>query len=238
MNKISIIIPILNEEKTIVSLLQHLFNNSSNNNISEIIIVDGGSTDQSYQLVSDYLLINDKVVLLTSEKGRAKQMNIGAKHATGNILYFLHADSFPPTSFDQLIINEVEKGNLAGCFKMKFDHPHWWLQLASWLTHFKWRACRGGDQSQFISTALFNDIGGYDEKYRIYEDNILINELYKRKQFVVIQNWIITSARLYQQKGIWTLQYHFWAIYVKRWFGASADEIYDYYKKHIAARPH
>ena len=96
MNKISIIIPILNEEKTIVSLLQHLFNNSSNNNISEIIIVDGGSTDQSYQLVLDYLLINDKVVLLPSEKGRAKQMNIGAKHATGNILYFLHADSLPP----------------------------------------------------------------------------------------------------------------------------------------------
>ena len=128
----------------------------------------------------------------------------------------------------------MEKGNFAGCFKMKFDHRHWWLQLASWLTHFKWRACRGGDQSQFITKELFNDIGGYEEEFMIYEDNILINELYKRRQFVVIQDWVITSARLYKRKGIWTLQYHFWAIYVKRWCGASADDIYRYYNKHIA----
>lgn len=234
MNKISIIIPILNEEKTIVSLLQHLFKNSYNNNISEIIIVDGGSTDQSYPIVLDYSLKNDKVMLISSAKGRAKQMNTGAKKANGDILYFLHADSFPPINFDQLIINEVEKGNLAGCFKMKFNNNHWWLRLASWLTQFHWRACRGGDQSQFITKILFNEIGGYNEEFMIYEDNILINELYKRNQFKVIQNWIITSARLYDKKGIWNLQYHFWTIYIKRWFGASADDIYNYYKKNIA----
>ena len=177
---------------------------------------------------------NFKILLFNSPKGRAKQMNLGAKQATGNILYFLHADSFPPKNFDQLIIDEAEKGNLAGCFKMKFDNSHWWLRLASWLTHFSWRACRGGDQSQFITKDLFNEIGGFDESYVIYEDNILINELFKRKQFVVIQEWIITSARLYERKGIWTLQYHFWTIYIKRWFGASADEIHSYYKKYIA----
>ncbi|MFK5983021.1 MAG: TIGR04283 family arsenosugar biosynthesis glycosyltransferase, partial [Flavobacteriaceae bacterium] len=177
---------------------------------------------------------NFKILLFNSQKGRAKQMNLGAKQATGSILYFLHADSFPPKNFDQLIIDEVEKGNLAGCFKMKFDNSHWWLRLASWLTHFSWRACRGGDQSQFITKNLFNEIGGFDESYVIYEDNILINELFKRKQFVVIQEWITTSARLYERKGIWKLQYHFWAIYVKRWFGASAEDIYRYYIKNIA----
>ena len=255
---ISIIIPVLNEAKTISKLLTHLIENSTSKNISEIIVVDGGSTDGTISIIQnilsprvlpkvvgtrplenlstapDYYRDDQTTILLNSKKGRAKQMNAGAKQATGNILYFLHADSFPPKIFDQLIINEVEKGNLAGCFKMKFDHHHWWLQLASWLTHFKWRACRGGDQSQFISKTLFNDIGGYDEKFMIYEDNILINELFKRKQFVVIQKWIITSARLYERKGIWTLQYHFWTIYVKRWFGASADDIYRYYKKYIA----
>jgi len=255
---ISIVIPVLNEAESIGKLLTHINKNSSSNNISEIIVVDGGSTDGTISIIQnilsprvlpkvvgtrplenlstapDYYRGDQTTILLNSNKGRAKQMNTGAKQATGNILYFLHADSFPPKNFDQLIINEVEKGNLAGCFKMKFDHPHWWLRLASWLTHFKWRACRGGDQSQFITKTFFNDIGGYDENFMIYEDNILINELYKRKQFVVIQNWIITSARLYKQKGIWSLQYHFWAIYVKCWFGASADDIYDYYKKHIA----
>jgi hypothetical protein len=160
-------------------------------------------------------------------------MNKGAQAASGDILYFLHADSFPPKNFDRYILSEVKKGNPAGCFRMKFDSDHWWLKLAGWLTQFRWRACRGGDQSQFITKELFEEIGGFDETYTIYEDNILINELYKRKKFVVIQKCITTSARLYRQKGVWNLQYHFWAIYVKRWFGADADELYQYYLKHI-----
>src|SRR6056300_1114502 len=168
MNKISIIIPILNEAEFIAKLLQHIKDNSTQNHIADIIVVDGGSTDDSTQIVSSF----KNVTLLNSEKGRAKQMNFGAKHATGNILYFLHADSFPPKHFDQLIINEVQKGNKAGCFRMQFDSTHWWLKLASWFTQFNWRACRGGDQSQFITKKLFNEIDGYDEQYLIYEDNI------------------------------------------------------------------
>ena len=235
MNKISIIIPILNEANSIVLLLQHLIDNSSSTSISEIIVVDGGSKDESFKMVSEFLLLNNKVVLISSERGRATQMNLGKQKATGTILYFLHADSFPPSDFDQLIINEVEKGNLAGCFKMKFDHQHWWLRLASWLTKFQWRACRGGDQSQYITKILFDEIGGYDERFMIYEDNILINELYKKNQFKVIQKPIITSARLYERKGIWTLQYHFWTIYIKRWMGTSSEDIYRYYNKYIAS---
>ena len=229
MNKISIIIPILNEADTIGDLLHHISANSSIKNIAEIIVVDGGSTDGSKEIVFGF----ETIKLLDSKKGRAKQMNIGAKSATGSIFYFLHADAFPPKYFDQLIINEVKNENLAGCFRMQFDHNHWWLRLASWLTQFPWRACRGGDQSQFITKKLFDEIDGYDEDYIIYEDNILINELYARNLFVVIQKKIKTSARCYKRNGIWKLQYHFWTIYVKRWFGASALEIYNYYKKHI-----
>lgn len=227
---ISIIIPILNEEATIGKLLNHLFENSSKENIADLIVVDGGSTDHSESIIKKF----QNVTFLISDKGRAKQMNIGAKNAKGNILYFLHADSFPPKHFDQLIINEVENGNLAGCFKMKFDSNHWWLKLAGWLTHFRWRACRGGDQSQFITKKLFNTIGGFDERFVVYEDNDLINKLYAINQFVVIQQWLTTSARRYEHNGVWKLQYHFWMIYMKKWFGASADELYGYYKKHIA----
>ncbi len=239
MNKISIIIPIFNEGQTIGKLLNHLLENSSQKNISEIIIVDGGSNDGSKKVVERFQKGLDCarpeiVILLNSKKGRAKQMNIGSSFATGNVLYFLHADSFPPKNFDKLIINEVKKGNKAGCFKMKFDYNHWWLQLASWLTQFRWRACRGGDQSQYITKKLFNEIGGFDENYTIYEDNILINELYKRKQFTVINKKLTSSARRYKKYGIWKLQYHFWTIYVKKWFGANAEELHAYYKKNIA----
>src|SRR5690606_1326132 len=236
MNKISIIIPILNEAENIQNLLQHLMSNSKEENISELIIVDGGSTDGSKEIIKTFFKEHafNKIYLIESPKGRAKQMNLGAKTAQGNILYFLHADSFPPKHFDQDLINAVEKGHLAGCFRMQFNHKHWWLRLASWLTQFHWRACRGGDQSQFITKTLFQEIGGYNERYIIYEDNILINQLYKRKQFKVINKKLTTSARRYQTHGIWKLQYHFWAIYVKKWFGASPEELYKYYKKHIA----
>ncbi|PSG90693.1 TIGR04283 family arsenosugar biosynthesis glycosyltransferase [Aurantibacter aestuarii] len=228
---ISIIIPVLNEAETIEELLHHLIDNASLENITEIIVVDGGSTDGTQDLVINLGL---NVRLISSQKGRAKQMNTGAKASKGTILYFLHADSFPPNRYDAFIIQEYHKNNLAGCFRLRFDNDHWWLRLASWLTQFSWRACRGGDQSQFITKDLFNDIGGFDESYIIYEDNILINELFARKEFVVINKEIRTSARLYERHGVWKLQYHFWTIYVKKWFGASADDLLSYYKKHIA----
>lgn len=227
---ISIIIPVLNEVKTIEELLFHLVDCADLKNINEIIVVDGGSTDGTKNIIQSLDL---KIKLLNSEKGRAKQMNTGSSIATGDILYFLHADSFPPLNYDTHIINEVKKGNNAGCFRLQFDSNHWWLKIASWLTQFSWRACRGGDQSQFITKALFEDIGGFDETYNIYEDNILINELYKRNEFVVINKKIKTSARLYKKHGVWKIQYHFLAIYLKRWNGATAVELYEYYKKHI-----
>jgi len=247
MTKISIIIPILNEAETIEKLLNYLIEHSSKQNIAEIIVVDGGSTDASKDIISKFdlyreanpetssgLMNQTKIILVNSSKGRAKQMNTGSKVATGSILYFLHADSFPPKDFDLHIVNEVENGHLAGCFRLQFDHSHWWLRLASWLTQFHWRACRGGDQSQFITKDLFDDIGGFDESYIIYEDNILINELYSREQFKVINKKLRTSARRYEKHGIWKLQYHFWAIYVKKWLGASAEDLHNYYKKYIA----
>lgn len=230
MSKLSVIIPMLNEASTIGKLLEHLQTETHSLNDVEIIVVDGGSSDDSMKIANSFKNIH----VIQSGKGRAKQMNVGAEAANGKVLYFLHADSIPPNSYDQLILQEVEQGNLAGCFRLKFDHDHWWLKLAGWLTRFRWRACRGGDQSQFITRELFNDIGGFDERYIIYEDNDLINKLYARKQFVVIQECIQTSARCYERHGIWKLQYHFWAIYVKKWLGATPESLHAYYKKKIA----
>lgn len=229
MNRISIVIPILNEVETISNLLNHLIKNSTKENISEIIIVDGGSTDGSQDKVSKF----KNTILLNSQKGRAKQMNLGAKHATGTILYFLHADSFPPKNFDTYILNEIEKGNSAGCFRMKFNSNHLWLKLAGWLTQLPFKFCRGGDQSQFITKLLYNDIGGFDESFIIYEDNDFISKLYKLNQFVVIQKWLVTSARCYSKNGIWKLQWHYWTIHLKKFFGASPHELNQYYKKYI-----
>lgn len=231
---ISIIIPVFNEASGIVRLLHHIAENGSGH-IQEIIVADGGSKDNTVALIESFKQCNPglNLILVHAQKGRAKQMNTGASYATADVLYFLHADSFPPARFDTLIMEQVQNGNPAGCFRMHFDNNHWWLRLAGWLTRLNWRACRGGDQSQFITRSLFKEIGGYDESYIIYEDNILINELFARHQYVVIQEWLTSSARLYEEKGIWYVQYHFWAIYVKKWLGAGPDELLDYYVKNI-----
>jgi len=163
-------------------------------------------------------------------------MNLGAKHAKGNILYFLHADSLPPHNFDQHIIDKIEEGNKAGCFIMKFNSKHWWLKLAGILTRLPWKVARGGDQSLFITRNLFNTIGGYDERFTIYEDNNLIGRLYAKNQFIVIQKWLITSARRYEEKGLWRLQYHFWTIHLKNWLGADAETLHQYYLKHVSVK--
>lgn len=231
MNSISIIIPTLNEADHIEKLLRYLIVQKQSNIINEVIVVDGGSTDGTTELIHQ---ING-IQLISSEKGRARQLNVGAKSASGDILYFLHADSMPPLGFDQFIVSEIENGHEAGCFRIEFDSDHWWLKLAGWFTQFNWKVCRGGDQSLFITKALFDNIGGYDESYPIYEDNVLTEELFRRKSHVVINQPLKTSARLYKKLGVWKVQYHFWRIHFMHRIGATPQELSSYYRQHIAS---
>jgi rSAM/selenodomain-associated transferase 2 len=229
MNKISIVIPVFNEINSIEKLLSHLINSVLSKDVIEIITVDGGSTDGSQEKINGH----PNVTLIQSEKGRAVQMNAGAKAATGNILYFLHCDSLPPRHFDRIIEDTVQNGNQAGCFRMKFDYRHPVLMISQWFTRFNHISCRGGDQSLFITNELFKELKGFDENFVIYEDNEIISRLYSKNQFVVIPDYIITSARRYRQNGIWRLQYHFSIIHLKRRLGHSTENMLQYYRKNI-----
>ena len=228
---ISIIIPVLNEESSIIKLLDHLYGYANNASLLEVTIVDGGSKDATVQLVNDFALTNPEmsVQLITSEKGRGKQLHNGSKVATGEILYFLHADSYPPKDYDLLIINAVKNQHPAGCFRMKFKSSHPWLIIIGWFTRFSWKASRGGDQSQYITRELYDKIGGYKTNIPIYEDYDLITRLYEIDQYYVIPKWLKTSARRYHEKGVLKLQWFYLTIYWRKYRGATIDELYEYY---------
>jgi rSAM/selenodomain-associated transferase 2 len=227
---ISIIIPVYNEAEVIEANLKQIQKRISKKNyVKEILVIDGGSQDVTFEIASSL----DGIKVFKSPKGRPQQMNFGAKQANGEILYFLHIDSFPTKDFDELIVNSVRNGHEAGCFKMKFRSQHPWLMFVSWLTKFKARSCRGGDQSLFVTKSLFDDIGGYNEDFLIYEDHEILKPIYDRTDFHVIQEWISTSARRFREKGVLSLQLLFWAIYFKKWLGATPKELFKFYEKHI-----
>ncbi len=231
---ISIVIPVLNEVETIGSLLSHISENASKKNIAEILVVDGGSIDGTQNIVINFSEKSSfHIKCIDSEKGRAKQMNHGASEANGSILYFLHADSLPPKSFDSDITSEVKKGNLAGCFRMKFDSNHIVLKVSQWFTQFNIKFCRGGDQSLFIAKDLFNKLSGFNENYTIYEDCEFTNRIYENSTFKVLPKFILTSSRKYSEIGTWRLQFHFTMIHLKKWAGATPQDLYKYYKKNI-----
>nr|WP_299343056.1 TIGR04283 family arsenosugar biosynthesis glycosyltransferase [Allomuricauda sp.] len=226
--KISIVIPVLNEEKGLGSVLQHLQRASTPKNVEEIICIDGGSKDKTMEIASKH---GAKIV--HSKKGRARQMNTGAKVANGEILYFLHADTYPPKRFDEIILEAMEKGSESGCFRMKFDTRNPILRFFAWLSRINHSLCRGGDQSLFIKTELFEQTKGFNEDYLIYEDTEFIRRLYHHTQFKVLPHHVITSARKYREKGWLRVQFHFGMIHLMNYFGAGPEELYRYYHKNL-----
>ena len=175
MNKtyLSIIIPVLNELEQLEELTTILKKRTVFHN--EIIVVDGGSSDGSIE----WLERKEGITLIQTKKGRAHQQNEGAKIATSEILYFLHADSRPPKEFDEIIYTAYTKNSKAGCFQLGFSSNHWALSLTARASRFNSRYCRGGDQSLFIQKKLFNTLNGFNEEYIICEDGELIDRIYK-----------------------------------------------------------
>ena len=230
MSRISLIIPVLNEAEALRALLPYLREQAQTSDaLCEIVVADGGSTDQSVAIAEAH---GARVV--RSEAGRARQMNAGARQALGEILYFLHADTFPPPRYDRLIMQATAREPVAGCFRLAFDRPGTVLRFFAWFTRLNWPICRGGDQSLFLPAAWFEALGGFNEAFRIYEDNELTGRLYRRYGFVVLPQTVTTSTRRYREVGTLRLQYYFAVIHLKKWLGSSPEALYRYYRKKIA----
>lgn len=222
---VSIIIPAYNEEKNIGKLIAYLKEIITQDK-TEFIVVDGGSKDQTAAEAERA----GARVLKSLNKGRACQMNFGAEYAKGDVLYFLHSDTYPPKTFIDDISRELNTGTECGCFRLHFDNDHKALSFYSCFTRFNLDVFRFGDQSLFVKKKLFQKIGGFDENLIVMEDQEIVSRLKDHAQFSVIQKPVTTSARKYEQIGIFKLQAIFTIIVCLFYLKISQETIAHFYK--------
>ena len=191
---ISIIIPTYNEELYIGNLVSYLKKQASP---AEIIVTDGGSHDQTFQLAKEA----GAITVLSPQKGRASQMNYGASIAIGDVLYFVHADAFPPQNFVPDILSAITNGYDLGRYTTKFISNKSLLRINEWLTRFDFFICMGGDQTLFIRKKLFNKLGGFKEEMQLMEEFEFCARARKEGRYKIMNGSALISARKYEKNN-------------------------------------
>jgi rSAM/selenodomain-associated transferase 2 len=201
LERISVIIPVLNEAERIERAISSI----TPSTYTEVIVVDGGSTDCTVKLAQGL-----GVKVLTSPAGRAAQMNAGAAVATGEILVFLHADTLLPPGFDVLIRAVLQSAKhpkqpmpIAGAFSLRIDAPltrlRWVERGVNWRS--RWFQMPYGDQAIFLRADTFEKIGGFPD-LPIMEDFELVRRLKPLGSIVIVSTSVVTSARRWLQRGV------------------------------------
>ena len=193
---ISVIIPTYNEVAAIGCLVQDLLRHGGAGQV-EVLVVDANSPDGTAAAARQA----GATVLPAPKPGRAVQMNHGAAHATGDILYFVHADVGIHPDYVATLQAAVAQGHAAGCYRFRFDSPHPLLRINSFGTRFKGIMSRGGDQTLFITRALFERLGGFDERFVIMEDFEIIQRIRRVASFFIVPQDVLVSARKYETNG-------------------------------------
>jgi rSAM/selenodomain-associated transferase 2 len=205
--KVSIIIPVLNEDLVLEKNLKSL---SAFSGQTEVIVVDGGSSDNTIEIARKYARV------LSGPKGRAVQMNTGARAATGKVLIFLHADTLLPDGAIEAVTAAVAvPGVIGGRFKVRLDHPGWRYRMVGASINLRDRLMRGftGDQAIFINSSAFRTLGGYKE-IQLMEDLDLGRRMSKLGKVVRLRECVTTSARRWQRNGVLRTIFLMWTIKV------------------------
>ena len=204
---VSIIIPTLNEETTIAQTLQHLHTLPRHGIALEILVVDGGSRDQTLALV------NSPTRILSTSPSRAKQMNTGAEEALGEILLFLHADTLLPNTALQDMQTALSNPSIVGGrFNARTDHDVGLLWLVCQMVNFRSRVTRiaTGDQGIFVRRSVFHSMGGYAD-IPLMEDIDFSRRMKAEGSIATLKSCVITSARRWKTNGILQTIFLMWA---------------------------
>jgi rSAM/selenodomain-associated transferase 2 len=219
---VSVIIPVLNEEQTIGATLRALIPLQPH----EIIVVDGGSGDRTCEIAEEFGL-----QVLRSERGRARQMNNGARHASGDALLFLHADTkLPPLAFSD-IANALDDPECAGGrFDVELEGRHWMLKVIGALINCRSRATKvgTGDQAIFVRREIFRRMGGYLD-VPLMEDIAFCRALKNEGRVACLRSRVVTSARRWEKDGVWRTIVRMWALKSLYLAGVSPERLKQFY---------
>lgn len=220
--KISIIIPTLNEELLIGKLL-----GSIDKSLAEVIVADGGSTDDTIKIATS----SGAIIVENIKSGRGSQMDSGAKIARGDILLFLHCDTRLPHNWLNIIIETINtEGVIGGAFTFKTDGVGIKFRVLEKFVKIR-NNLLGlvyGDQGIFVIRDVFHKIGGF-RSLPLMEDVDCLRRLRKRGKFIVIKDEIITSSRRWEKNGFFknTLRN---SLYILLYFiGIKPSSIYKFY---------
>lgn len=231
-DKISVIVPVLYEEDRINEFLSHIKKIAADEQ-AEIILIDGdvhGSTIRK--------ILPKDARTLRSPSGRGTQMNVGAAAAQGDILLFLHADTFLPENAFELIRETLKDEECCGgAFDLGIDSSHFLLRLAALSASLKHRITRVpyGDQAIFIRADFFRKIDGYSE-IPLFEDVELMRRIKKLgKKITIIGSCTKTSPRKWEKDGIIFTFFRNWILQILYLMGVSPEYLetiyYELWKK-------
>ena len=220
---ISIIIPVLNEAAIIQSTLENLLSYPD----VEIIVVDGGSQDNTLSIART---AGVKTIVVSG--GRSAQMNAGAKAAKANILLFLHVDTNLPHNFVELIIQTLKQPKIiAGAFELGIegeDRSLRWIEaLVKMRSHLL--LLPYGDQAIFITKQVFIEVGGFPQ-IPIMEDFELVQRLKRRGKIAIAPGKVITSGRRWQKLGVWKTTSINQLVIAGYYLGISPDKLNCFYR--------
>lgn len=220
---ISIIVPVLNEEKKLPDLLSHLqkFRDQGH----EVIIVDGGSVDNSLMLAQSSA---DNVIV--SRKGRSIQMNSGASVANGDVLLFLHSDTLLPEAALDTIENFIPE-SFWGRFDVSLSSDKFIFRVIESFINLRSRltSINTGDQAIFIETQLFNAVSGFPE-IALMEDVAISKKLKKIIAPICLKQRVISSSRRWENRGVVTTVFLMWKLRLYYFFGVSPDRLNQLYR--------
>ncbi len=194
MNKLSIIIPACNEEETIGKTLSALVKED----VHEIIVADGYSADRTGEIARRH-----PVTVIKAPRNRARQMNEGAKAASGDVLVFLHADCTIDGKALEAISKAVEGGLAGGCLSQRIDSKGWIYRFIESSGNIRARLSRVfyGDQVIFAGKEVFDRAGGFDE-VELFEDIMFSKKMKKAGRTCILNEKVHSSARRWKKQGI------------------------------------